>query len=224
MIARSPGRQYGRGVSSYRFPPDLLGDDEDLVLELRPHPIALVWPVAQAVVILAAALLAFLFTPYRWGAWVFALIGGAGIVMLLAWPGKSIAGLTTCRYWVTTDRVIRREGFLVRTTAEIPVAKVTNVRSLQGPIGRMFGFGDVVIETSGFPATIRFEHVRRPEWVRRIVFERMEANRMKARPAGVAYTPASVADELAKLVRLRTDGVITEEEFRSLKSRLVDHV
>ena len=44
-----------------------------------------------------------------------------------------------------------------------------------------------------------------------------EANRM--RMAGAA--PASVADELAKLDRLRDDGTISEQEFQTQKARLL---
>jgi hypothetical protein len=40
-------------------------------------------------------------------------------------------------------------------------------------------------------------------------------------PVAVAAPPLSVADELAKLAKLRADGVLTEEEFAAQKRKLL---
>jgi len=60
-----------------------------------------------------------------------------------------------------------------------------------------------------------------------VIYEESEKNknRMYA-PRSAAGSPppaapASVADELAKLDRLRADGVLTEEEFRAQKAKLL---
>jgi hypothetical protein len=54
--------------------------------------------------------------------------------------------------------------------------------------------------------------------VQKTIYEMNEANlrRMQSPP-----TPPSVADELAKLARLREEGVLSDEEFEEQKSRLL---
>jgi Short C-terminal domain len=92
---------------------------------------------------------------------------------------------------------------------------------------RMIGAGDLDIESAGITGPVTFEDIRRPERVQRTIFERKEAKDSKARAnsasGAIPYWAApSVADELIKLNTLREDGVISEEEFRSLKDRLVN--
>jgi hypothetical protein len=55
--------------------------------------------------------------------------------------------------------------------------------------------------------------------VQKRIYEVGELNKERMM-AGARSTP-SVADELAKLDRLRDDGVITEAEFQAQKARLL---
>lgn len=50
---------------------------------------------------------------------------------------------------VTSKRVIRKSGVIVRDTAEIRLSKVESVSVRQGFLGRIFGYGDVVIAGTG---------------------------------------------------------------------------
>lgn len=50
---------------------------------------------------------------------------------------------------VTDKRVIRKSGIIMRDTSEILLSKVESVSVKQGFIGRMLGYGDVVISGSG---------------------------------------------------------------------------
>lgn len=50
---------------------------------------------------------------------------------------------------VTDKRVIRKSGIVMRDTSEILLSKVESVSVKQGFLGRMFGYGDVVISGSG---------------------------------------------------------------------------
>ena len=61
--------------------------------------------------------------------------------------------------------------------------------------------------------------------MQKVIYEMGERNerRMAQTPTQHAGpgTSFSVADELAKLQRLRTDGVLSEDEFRAEKARLL---
>lgn len=50
---------------------------------------------------------------------------------------------------ITSKRVIRKSGVIMRDTVEIRLSKVESVSVKQGFLGRMFGYGDVIISGSG---------------------------------------------------------------------------
>lgn len=50
---------------------------------------------------------------------------------------------------ITSKRVIRKSGVIMRDTAEIRLSKVESVSVRQGFVGRIFGYGDVVIAGTG---------------------------------------------------------------------------
>jgi len=199
------------------FPPDLLGDDEDLVLDLRPHWIALIRPAIQLAVILAAATAGLLFVPFRLGPVPFVAIGLVALAGALLGPLPRMVRWATSRYLVTTERVMARSGLVGRAAASISLARVTDVRVRQSLPQRMARAGDLVIESAGTAARLTFESVPSPERVQRVLFER-RSHALRGPPAG----PPSVADEISKLDRLRRDGVLDDGEFARLKARLLD--
>lgn len=50
---------------------------------------------------------------------------------------------------ITSKRVIRKAGVIMRDTAEIRLSKVESVSVKQGFLGRIFGYGDVIISGTG---------------------------------------------------------------------------
>lgn len=50
---------------------------------------------------------------------------------------------------VTNKRVIRKSGVIMRDTDEIRLSKIESVSVKQGVLGRIFGYGDVVIVGTG---------------------------------------------------------------------------
>ena len=215
-------------MPSFRFPLELLGPDEDVVLDLRPHWIALLKPFAQAIAIVAVATIAFIVTPYRWGAGIFLLIAGGTLAAFVAWPGQALVFWGTSHFVVTTDRVLRRSGLVARQSMEISLERITNIRFTETVLERMIGAGDLHIESAGSAGAVVFEDIRRPERVQRTIFERKEKNaartQTRAATAATFWTPVSVADELTKLHQLRNAGVISNDEFVTLKSRLLNRV
>ena len=208
------------------FPASFLAEDEDLVLDLRPHWLSLVVPILQAAAMVAAVIIALLYVPYSWGTWTYGVILIAGLVALAVWPARPIVAWATSHFVVTTDRVIRRSGLLARQWVEISLERITDVRFRETVLERLIRAGDVIIESAGSLGPVVFENVRRPDGVQKVIFEMKEAQKRK-RPGlqhgGMDGSPwaASVADEIEKLHYLRERGAITETEFQALKARLV---
>lgn len=214
-----------------RFPSTFLADDEDLVIDVRPHWIALVVPAIQTILILTAVVLVWLFVPSAWGNWPYAVSLVAGLVLFLIGPARGLTRWATAHLVVTTDRVIRRSGLFAKETIEISLEKINDVTVRQSVGERLLRAGNLKLESAGRAGQEIFHDVPDPDRVHRLIFEMKERNANRARrdEDGVAtgrggWGPASIADELLKLNELRGQGVLTDEEFDSLKARLLRRV
>lgn len=212
------------------FPRRLLSSGEELILELRPHWLALLKPVVQTIVIFVAmgVVLAYLPSFSRDGLVKLAVVLTAIVVFVAKPLGRALAWATS-EFVVTSDRVIHRSGVLAKRSMQIALEKVTDVRFDQTLLERLVGAGSLILESSGEYGEERFSHVSDPERVQRTINELTEDSRRRVAPVtalpAVGPTPrgtgVSVADELAKLARLRQQGILTEEEFQAQKARLL---
>ncbi len=209
------------------FPRRLLSQGEQLVLDLRPHWIALGFPTAVAVLILAAMSLILAKLPSSRPSFAPSLVVLAAIGGFLALAAPRIVAWATSHFVVTSDRVIHRSGWFAKESMEIPLENINDVRFHQGVVERLIGAGNVTLESAGEFGQETFEDVRHPERVQKVIYEMAEASHhrrsVEAHPA--SWTPmaatVSVADELEKLDRLRQQGVISEDEFQTQKGRLL---
>ena len=206
------------------FPRRLLIPDEQLVLDLRPHPIALVMPAVVTIVGFVAAIWLSAKTDVAdWLWWVFFLL----VVVLYPVP-KLIAWLTS-NFAVTSDRVIHRQGFIAKRSMEIPLEAINDVRFEQGILDRMVGAGTLVISSASEFGRNSFNNIRNPEGVQKVIYEQGESNkkRMYQGLAGAQGSPPppptapSATTELERLARLRADGVLSEEEFQAQKAKIL---
>jgi uncharacterized membrane protein YdbT with pleckstrin-like domain len=201
------------------FPRRLLADGEQLVLDLRPHWIALVAPVAVTALIVAAVVAIFTFMPEDWPAWTRWLLMLLAMAAFVAYPARKFVAWVTSHFVVTTDRLIHRSGWFAKQSMEIPLENINDVRFAQTVFERLIGAGDLRIESAGEFGQQRFTDIRDPEHVQKVVYEVGEEN--QRRMMAVARPRTSIADELDKLDRLRDEGVISDEEFQAQKDRLL---
>jgi uncharacterized membrane protein YdbT with pleckstrin-like domain len=201
------------------FPRRLLSEGEELVLDLRPHWIALVWPLAEIALDVAAVALILAYMPDSWASWVrwVVVLLGLGLILISALP--KIVAWATSHFVVTTDRVVHRSGWFAKRSMEIPLENISDVRFSQGVLERLIGAGDLILESPGEFGQETFTNIRRPESVQKTIYEMNEANQRRMRTPAAS---ASVADELAKLDRLRDEGVISDQEFEAQKARLLN--
>jgi uncharacterized membrane protein YdbT with pleckstrin-like domain len=206
------------------FPRRLLIPGEQLVLDLRPHPIALAMPILATIVgFVAAAWLAAETTFADWLWWVLFLI----LVVVYVIP-KLIAWLTS-NFVVTSDRVIHRQGFIAKRSMEIPLEAINDVRFEQGIVDRVVGAGTLVISSASEFGRNSFDDIRHPEQVQKVIYEQGERNKKRMYQGDEADQPAprgsqgapSTTTELERLAKLRDDGVLTEEEFQAQKAKVL---
>jgi uncharacterized membrane protein YdbT with pleckstrin-like domain len=201
------------------FPRRLLSEGEELVMDLRPHWIALVFPLAETALLVAAVVAALVYVPDSWPAWSRWAIVAAGVVLFLIHPLRRIVAWATSHFVVTSDRVIHRSGWFAKQSMEIPLENISDVKFNQSVFERVIGAGDLILESPGTFGQEVFGDVRKPEHVQKSIYEMTEANQRRMRGPGQA---PSMADELAKLDRLRDEGVLSEDEFQVQKARLLN--
>ncbi len=199
------------------FPRRLLTSDEELILDLRPHWIALVGPVAATVVLVAAVIYALAKIDSNVPKLIIAAVA---VVLFVAYPLRRFIQWVTSHFVVTNERLIHRQGLIAKNSMEVPLDRINDVRFHQNVFERMIGAGDLIIESAGTRGQEVFSNVRHPENVQKVVYERAETHTMKMQGAAPARAP-SATEELQRLADLKDRGAITEEEFQAQKARLL---
>ena len=200
------------------FPRRLLSDNEELILDLRPHWITIVVPslITLLVVILWIYLLGKTDGALSW------IVTAAAIVVLIWFAARGFIDWATSHFVVTSDRLIHREGLVSKRSMEIPLEAINDVRFNQRMLERVVGAGDLVIESAGTRGQEVFSNIRNPEFVQKTIYELGEKNRVQnaGGPRPAAGAP-SMTTELQRLADLRDRGVLTEQEFQEQKARIL---
>ena len=126
---------------------------EQLVLETRKHWFALMPSFIFAGLLMAGG----------------ALINEIGAVALV-FPALALVFLIfkimahRCNLWaVTTKRMIAEEGFLSISAKVSPLDKINNIAYQQSLFGRLFGYGNVQIQTAASMGSTTFRFVSGPQ-------------------------------------------------------------
>ncbi len=208
------------------FPKHLLTDDEDLVLDLRPHwwylaPVGLVLAIVSALGL--GALVQSWWSPVEWV--VLALwLGAVGYfaVQYMQW--------TTTNFVVTSERVISRTGVISKEGIEIPLDRINTVFFNQSIFERVIGAGDLGIESAGEGGRQQFSNIRRPNIVQNEIYRQVEGleerrlRRIGQAASGGTAPELSIPEQIEKLDQLRRHGVVTDEEFEQKKRELLDRM
>lgn len=211
------------------YPSNLLTNDEDLVLDLRPHW----WFLAPSGALLSLAVvlgIAALATDWYQAIDVFI---GLLVLVALAWFGVHYLKWTTTNFVVTSERVISRRGIATKHGIEIPLDRINTVFFSQSLFERVIGAGDLGIESAGEGGRQTFSDIRKPNLVQNEIYrqvENLENRKMQrmgqaARGSGPSTAaPASIPDQIAQLDDLRRQGVLTDAEFEAKKRDLLDRM
>ena len=221
------------------FPERLLSEDEELIYDLRPHWLTLVVPVLLTAVVTVAVGAAWVVMPAGDLQQPARLaVGVLGVVVLLATVAGRVLRWATTHFVLTTERVLFRSGVVAKFGREIPLERINDVTFSQSLLERLFGVGDLLLESAGEHGQSSFSDIRDPEAVQLEIYRQMEANdRRRAgyaathpHPAAPDRTPIpptrspTPLDDLERLANLRDRGAVTEEEFQRMKRELLDRM
>jgi uncharacterized membrane protein YdbT with pleckstrin-like domain len=204
------------------FPRRLLVHGEDLVLDLRPHPIALARAVVVTLLVVVAWFVILPNLPHSGHSFLFWVTWAVGAFLIVLWPVRDAIRFLTSHFVVTSDRIIHRQGLIAKSSMEIPLEAINDVRFRQGVFERVIGAGDLIIESAGTRGQEVFEDIRNPEHVQKTIYEQGERNQQRMYRGGSPGGSApSATSELERLADLRARGILTEQEFQAQKRRIL---
>ncbi len=158
------------------YPARLLGEDEEVVLELRPHWKRLIVPALLTPVIVgAASVLAFRVPGGGFGGyarWAIAAVAAVLFLVVCAWP---FLRWRTTNYVFTNRRVVIRTGVLSRTGRDIPLTRVNDVSFFHSLVDRMLGCGTLTVESAGERGQVVLDDMPHVEEVQRELYRLVEA-------------------------------------------------
>jgi uncharacterized membrane protein YdbT with pleckstrin-like domain len=205
------------------FPRELLADHEEIVFELRPHWVALLPPglAGTLIVLIGVVVVGIIDNPI--GRTVTALVIVA-LLLVLVLPGALRWHFTL--FVLTSDRLITRSGIFAKRSKEIPLERINDVTFNQSVVERLFGAGDLLVESAGERGQTRITNVRKPEQVQLMIYRTSEdnSNRMMQGRPSATETGDSIPEQIEALARLKEQGVITEDEFEVKKRDLLDRM
>jgi uncharacterized membrane protein YdbT with pleckstrin-like domain len=143
-------------------------------------------------------------------------------IVLIVYPLRKLSDWLTSHFVVTSDRVIHRKGLIAKSSMEIPLEAINDVRFEQGVIDRMIGAGTLVIQSASESGRQDFSHIRKPEEVQKTIYHQGELNQTRMyQGGGRAPAAPSATTELQRLADLRDRGVLTEVEFQAQKAKIL---
>ena len=203
------------------FPSRLLNDDEEIVLDLRPHWSFFALP---AIALVAAVSLLVALSAARWHELLQILAAVVTLVALVRFVVRYSRWATT-NFVVTSDRLIHRRGIVAKEGIEIPLERVNTVFFRQSVLERALRCGDLVIESGGERGRQAFGDIPRPSSVQNEIYHQIEGNqgRMSSgRDRGSGGL--SLVEQLERLDELRQRGVLTRAEFEAEKAQLLERM
>ena len=197
------------------YPKRLLSADEEIIMQFRPH-----WSgiLKEGALVVGAVVVAVMLALLDVSVWV--VVGVVVIAVAIATEGL-VRWLTTAHV-VTNERVIYRAGFIGKRGKELPLEVINDVAFNQRIIERIFGTGDLLIESAGTHGQTRYSDIPAPEKVQTAIYKARE-ERMIHMERGGTQPPAgeSTASQLDRLSRLLDEERLTPEEFEREKRKLL---
>ena len=149
--------------------------DEQLVLRLHPHAKTLIRPALIAVLVVAVALAVEVVIPSGSAAAAERLVlAAAAILALMLWLMVPVLRWRTTTYELTTRRLRMRDGIVTRHGRDIPLARINDVSFAKGLLDRLFGSGQLTVESAGEHGQIVLHDIPRVEFTQATLFRLVE--------------------------------------------------
>lgn len=146
---RGPARPLAVSVALSPTLARYLSGSEETVLQVRRHPFSLIRSTLAALgALLGAAIIGSLTSWENGSDLIDTLVGLVAVFFVVRLLWKLLVWWED-RIVVTDQRIFEVSGILTRKVASMPLEKVTDMTYRRTIGGRLFGYGDLVVETPG---------------------------------------------------------------------------
>jgi uncharacterized membrane protein YdbT with pleckstrin-like domain len=164
------------------------------------------------------------------------ILGSYGLLLVLVFVGYFIYRIIqrNNNLWIVTNlRVIDEYGVFSNNAKESPLEKINNVSYLQSFLGRIFGYGNVQIQTAAEIGSTTYFSVENPKELKDTITQMQEEYKLyqikkqanefaNVMSAGQQNNKTDVAAELEKLYELKQKGILTEDEYNNRKTKILN--
>jgi uncharacterized membrane protein YdbT with pleckstrin-like domain len=196
------------------YPERLLSDDGVIESQFRPHWSRL---ITEGLVVVAGIVIAILLFIFDMPSWSYAVVAGLVVILIV---GGVVRWFNTLHV-ITNERLIYRAGFIAKQGTEIPLEVIQDVAFNQSIFERVFGTGDLVIESAGTRGQTRYQDIPNPEAVQSLIYKVREDRMLEVEAGADPGGKESTASQLETLSRLHDDDKLTDEEFEAEKEKLI---
>ena len=197
-----------------------LKPDEALILETKPHWFTLALPF---LITLTGSIISYFLGYY----------GIITVFILLVYFFYKLKQRTNNLWAVTNLRIVDEYGVFLNNSKESPLEKINNVSYFQSFWGRLFGYGDVQIQTAAEIGSTTYSLVENPKELKDTITQMQEAykyQQIKRQATELAQAIATkqqtsnteIASELEKLYELNQRGILTDEEYNARKIKILN--
>jgi len=197
-----------------------LKKDEKIIMETKPHWLTLSGPFFLTLICSILGI----------------IVGSYALLLVLAVVGYFIYKIIqrNNNLWVVTNlRVIDEYGVFSNNAKESPLDKINNVSYLQSFFGRIFGYGNVQIQTAAEIGSTTYFFVENPRVLKDTITRMQEEYKLyqikrqasefaNVIAVGQQNNKIDVAAELEKLYELKQKGILTEEEYNNRKTKILN--
>lgn len=202
-----------------------LKKDEKIILVTKPHWFTLSLPF---LIMMAGFIIGYLVERYTKGSYGLFLI----LIVICYFILKIIQ--RNMNIWVVTNlRVIDEYGVISNNSKESPLEKINNVTYKQSFWGKIFGFGNVQIQTAAEIGSTTYFAVEKPKELKDTITQMQEEykeTQIKKQATELASAivarqqtnKTDISTELEKLFELKQKGILTEEEYINRKTKILN--
>ncbi len=198
------------------FPPRLLNDNEEVVLDLRRHWLFLLAPSATLAAAVVVAVVVSTWT--NRGIVLIPLL--LGVLSALGWFLLRVASWAATNLVVTNHRLVIRSG-VFRRGRELALGRVDDITITQTLLTKMVGSGDLLIQSAGERGAEAFVGCPHPRRVRDEIHRQVGLVTARAAGRQTGGRDQSPLEQLERLDELRRRGVISQADFDAKKTQLL---
>ncbi len=231
----------------------LLATGERIMRREHQHPFVLIWDSRGGILALIAALGILIIKAVSGGTGAFFdILGYLALILLVA--GLLLVLWSWLKYRneefvVTNRRIIHARGVVNKEASDSALEKINDANLKESLFGRMFGFGDLEVDTASEAGIERLRMLRDPKDYKKAMLDAKRELELDVSRSGYAAPQAGYAapqapaaptppaapvqdhmssDDVAAAVdrigELRDKGLISPDEFEAKKKELLDRL